>query len=66
MLTNEEIQQLGAEELKTEIAKQEQELLKLKLLTHSGQSKETSQIKLQRKTIARMKTYQTQLSKSAN
>lgn len=66
MLTLEEILQLSPEELNKETAKLEQELLKTKLLTHAGQSKETSQLKQLRKTIARMKTRQTELSKKAN
>lgn len=66
MLTLEEIQQFSLDELNKEIAKHEQELLKMKLMTHAGNSKETSQLKLLRKTLARMKTCQTKLSKSAN
>lgn len=66
MLTLEEIRQFSPEELKKETANLEQELLKMKLLTHAGQSKETNQLKQLRRTIARMKTCQSATTKSAN
>jgi len=56
MLKLEEIRQMNLSERNKEIARLQQELLKTKLLTNSGQSKETSQLKTLRKTIARLKT----------
>lgn len=56
MLTLEEIRQMSPEELASEIAKTQHELLKTRLQTQSGQSKETSRLKALRRTIARLNT----------
>lgn len=63
-MTYEEIKVLPLAELEKEIAKGEQELLKLKIHTSSGQSKETSKLSDLRKMLARMKTVKKDLLKS--
>ncbi len=66
MMTLDEIRNISAAELEKEIASKKQELLKLKIQTGSGQSKETGKISELRKTIARMQTVKKELTKSAN
>jgi large subunit ribosomal protein L29 len=66
MLTLEDIRQMDPQSINAEIAKTQHELLKMKLQTASGQSKETSQIKALRKTIARLQTVQKEFKLSAN
>ena len=61
-----DIKQMDLADLSKEIAKQKQELLKMKLQTGTAQSKETHKLKELRKLIARMQTVKKELSKSAN
>jgi large subunit ribosomal protein L29 len=62
-----DIRQMDVAALSKEIAKQKQELLKMKLQTGTAQSKETHKLKDLRRQIARMQTVQKELSsKSAN
>lgn len=60
-----EIRNLGAAELNKELAKSQQEMLKLKLKTISRESKETHKLSELRKHIARLQTIKNQLSKAA-
>lgn len=64
-MTTAEIRQLDREQLGKEISKEKQELLKLKLVTGSAQSKETHKVRILRRQIARMQTVKNELSKSA-
>jgi ribosomal protein L29 len=64
MMTKEEIKALPLNELEKEIGKSKQDLLKLKIQTGTGQSKETSKISVLRKMIAQMQTAKTALIKS--
>ena len=65
----EEIINMSEVELSKEVAKSQHDLLKLKLQTGAGQSKETSKVRLLRKHVARLQTARTaklKSTKSAN